>query len=80
LTSGNYREAIAILKKRFGDVKRIRAKHMEIMNIEAINSSSDLKALRKLHDFVEFHVRSLNALGVDRSTYGSMLSSMLMNR
>jgi len=50
------------------------------MNVEAINSSRDLKASHKLYDFFEYHVRSLNALGVDPSTDGSMLSSVLMNK
>jgi len=30
LTSANYQEAIAILKKRFGNIKAIIAKHMNI--------------------------------------------------
>ena len=43
LTSANYTVAVTILKKRFG--KHIKAKHMEmLMNVEAINSSRDLKA------------------------------------
>ena len=54
---------------------------MEIlMNVEAINSSRYLKTLRKLHDFFESHVRSLGTLGVDPTTYGSLLSSVLLNR
>ena len=54
---------------------------MEIlMNVEAINSSRDLRALRQLHDFVESHVRSLGALGADPTTYGNLLSSVLLNK
>ena len=81
LTSANYTEAVAILKKRFGDAKRIKAKHMELlMNVEAIGSSKDLRALRKLHDFIESHVRSLNGLGMDLSAYGAPLSTVLMDK
>ena len=81
LTSANYREAIDILKKHFGNVQQIKAKHMDIlMNIEPATSSRDLKALRKLHDVVESNVRSLSTLGVDSASYGSLLSSVLLNK
>ena len=53
LTSANYEEAIAILKKRFGNSQKIKAKHMDnLMNIEPVTSSRDLKALCKLHNVV----------------------------
>ena len=72
LTSANYQNAIAILKKRFGNTQQIKAKHMEIlMTIEPVSSSRDLKALRKLHDLVESQVRSLSAIGVDPASYGT---------
>ena len=81
LTSANYQDAIAILKKRFGNVEQRKAKHMEIlMNIESVTSSRDLKALRKLHDLVESHVRSLSAIGVDPASYGSLLVPVLLNK
>ena len=81
LTTANYTEAVSILKKRFGNVERIKTRHMEIlMNIETVTSSRDLRALRKLHDHVESHVRSLSALGVDAATYGSLLSSVILNK
>ena len=80
LTSANYQEAIAILKKRFGNVQQIKAKHMEIlMTIEQVTSSHDLKALRKLNDLVESHVRSPSAIGVDSASYGSLLVPVLLN-
>ena len=81
LTSANYEEAIAILKKRFGNSQQIKAKYMDIlMNIEPVTSSRDLKALRKLHDVVESNVRGLSALGVDSASYGSLLLSVLLNK
>ena len=81
LTATNYQDAIAILKKRFGNVQQIKAKHMEIlMTIEPVSSSRDLKALRKLHDLVESHVRSLSAIGVNPESYGSLLVPILLNK
>lgn len=81
LTAANYTEAIAILKKRFGNADRIKARHMDIlMNIEPVTSSRDLKAVRRLHDLVESHVRSLKALGVAADTYGSLLSPVILSK
>jgi len=72
--------AIAILKKCFGNLQQIKAKHMEIlMTIEPVTSSRDLKVLHKLHDLVESHVRSLSAIGVDSASYGSLLAPVLLN-
>ena len=51
-----------------------------LMNIEPVTLSRDLKALRKLHDVVQSNVRSLSALGVDSASYGSLLSSVLLNK
>ena len=47
LTGPNYHEAISILEKRFGNKQRIISKHMDtLMNLEAMTSSNNLKALR----------------------------------
>jgi len=81
LTSANYQEAIAILKKCFGNIQQIKVKHMEIlMTIEPVTTSRDLKALCKLHDLVESHVRSLSAIGVDSASYESLLFPVLLNK
>lgn len=40
LTTANYAEAVAILKKHFGNADRIKARHMDILiNIEPVTSS-----------------------------------------
>lgn len=50
LTSANYREAISILQKRFGDRQQIIAGHMDVLlNIEAVPSHHNVKGLRQ-HD------------------------------
>ena len=74
LTAANYTEAVTILEKRFGW-------HMDVLlNVTPLTSSSSLKTLRQLYDTVESHVRGLKSLGVDSGTYGSLLSSVLMNK
>ena len=81
LTGPNYHEAISILEKRFGNKQRIISKHMDaLMNLEAVTSSNNLKALRRLYDQVELHTRSLKSLGVESSSYGGLLASVLLNK
>ena len=49
---------------------------MEILlNLEAVTSSHNLRALRHLYE-----VRSLKSLGVDTTSYDSVLSSVLLNK
>ena len=81
LTAANYEEAIAILKRRFGNKQQIINKHMEILlNVEPVTAQNSLKGLRHLYDVVEAHIRGLKALGVSSESYGNLLTSVLMNK
>eukprot|EP00731_Ephydatia_muelleri_P005900 Em0003g148a len=81
LTSSNYTEAVAVLKKRFGNKQLIISAHMDmLMNREGVSSGRNLKAIRELHNHVESHVRSLQSLGVPSSSFGAMLASVIMNK
>ena len=80
LTAANYNEAMETLKKRFGNPQLIVNRHTEaLLNIAAVSSNHDVKGLRRLHDSVEAHVRGLRALGVPATSYGGILSSVLVN-
>lgn len=71
---------MSILKKRFGNKQQIISKHMDaLLNLETI-TSHNLKGLRHFIDKVESHVRGLRALDVPSSSYGGLLSSVLMNK
>ena len=81
LTSVNYDEAVATLKRRFGNKQLIVNRHMEILlNLESVCSHHHLKSLRHLMDVVEANVRGLQALGVPTESYGGLLSSILMSK
>lgn len=81
LSSANYREAIDILQRRFGNKQMIISKHMEILlNTEAITSEQNVRGLRRLYDDVESHIRSLKSLGVAPESYGALLSPVLLNK
>ena len=81
LTDANYDEAIEILTKRYGNKQLIINKHMEqLLSTEAVTSQHDVRGLRHLYDLVESNVRSLKSLEVQPESYGSLLSSVLMNK
>jgi len=80
ITSANYDEAIATLK-RSGNPQLIVNRHMEaLLGVTVVSSHLDIKGLRKLHDTVEAHVRGLRALGVPAESYGGLLTSVLVNK
>ena len=81
LTNDNYKEALDILKSRYGDPQLIITYHMNnLLNIENVNSLSDLKKLRHLHDEIETQVRSLNNIELKAENYGPMLIPVLMTK
>ena len=78
LTADNYKEAVSILKKRFGNKQQIITKHMDtLLKVEAVSSPNNLKGLRHLYDLVESQVRGLKTLGVESTSYGSLLFPVL---
>ena len=80
ITAANYDEAVAILKKRFGDKQKIIDKHMETqLHLETV-PSYNFRNLREFVDKVESHVRGLRALDVPSLSYGTLLSSIVMNK
>ena len=80
-TAPNYKEEIDILQKRFGDKWQIISRHMDaLLELESVTSASNVKALRRLYDQLEFQVHSLKSLEVPVNSYGNLLSSLLMNR
>lgn len=77
LTAANYKEAIDVLQRRFGDKSRITAKHMQaLMSLEMPTNS--LQSLRHFFDNVGGHIRGLKALGVTSETYGALLCPVVM--
>lgn len=51
-----------------------------LLNVPAVSSTNNLSGLRHLYDFAEMHTRSLNSLRVTSDSYGSLLSSVLINK
>ena len=51
-----------------------------LLNVEAVTSQHNLKGLRHIYDLIESHVRSLKSLGVSPDSYGTLLSSVFLNK
>ena len=79
LTAANYEAALDILKRRFGKKSAIERAHVnDLLKVPPVYKDKDTVGLRKLHDIVEVHHRSLQALGVNASTYeGIVVPSIL---
>ena len=81
LTAANYHKAIDTLHKRFGCKQLIINKHMDAhLKFEAVSSSQNTRALRKLFDNISCHVRSLKSLGVEPDSYGELLCPVLLSK
>jgi hypothetical protein len=56
--AANYKEAVSILQKRFGNKQLIISRHMEnFLWVEVVSSVHDIAALRSMYDKIEAHVR-----------------------
>ena len=51
-----------------------------LVTVPAVTGNHDVKPLRRLYDTVESIVRSLRSLGVPADSYGSLLSTVVMNK
>ena len=79
LSSANYLQAIEVLSKRFGNKQVIIYNHMDtLMNMDAVSSDRHLRDLRRLYDKTESHVCSLKSLGIEATSYGALLSPVLL--
>ena len=48
-----------------------------LVHLEAVTSPHNVKALRRLFDTVSSHIHSLESLGMDPRSYGSLLCPVL---
>ena len=80
LTNENYKEALDLLKHRYGNSNLIVSAYMSTLVKFARVQGDDLHALRKFCDDVESNVRSLRNLGTDSKSYGSFLSTLIIEK
>ena len=51
-----------------------------LVKLSPVASDEDLRCLRQLYDQVDSHVRALQALGIDKDSYGKLLVPLLLEK
>ncbi|XP_064461641.1 uncharacterized protein LOC135371581 [Ornithodoros turicata] len=75
-----YNDAIEILMERFGDKRRIERQYLtKLRTLPPIKTHKDFRGLRKLYDQVQANVRGLKALGVESSSFATMLTDTILS-
>ena len=81
LTDADYDSAIDILKSRFAKPTVIKRAHInELLNLSPVFNEKNTPRMRQLHDDIETNFRSLEALGVDRDSYSSIVVPVLLEK
>ena len=79
LTDADYDSAADLLTKRFARPSVIRHAHInEMANLSPVFNEKSVGRLRHFHDQIKAHYRGLEALGVDRRSYSSIVVPLLM--
>jgi len=80
LSSENYKNALDLLNKRYGNRNKILKAHVrELLSIDAIKTTKNL-VLRQFVDKVTVHVRALSSLGLADDAYGCFLLQIVLSR
>lgn len=78
ISDRNYDIAVKTLIERFGKEDVIIEDHMSrLLDVRPVHDLRDIERLRSLYDEIRSGVRSLEALGVSSSTYGTLLLTVL---
>ena len=81
LSSENYKEAIDLLKQCYGNTQvLINAFVKKFVQLPAVQNSNNVECLRLFYDQVETSVQNLKTLGVEISTYYSLLIPLLTEK
>ncbi len=73
LTSENYREAIKLLKERYGNKQVAISSQMDFLfKLPEATSMGEVKKLRNIYDKLESHVRSPQNVGVSPDSYSAL--------
>ena len=78
LTNGNYKEAVNLLKERYGNPQLLVSVYFEaLVKLPRVTTMNNVKDLRMIYDKVESSVRNLRTLGIEPLSNGSLLTPLL---
>lgn len=80
LSEANYKAALELLKDRFGKKQTIIAAHMEeLVKLPSCNGDKAAQ-IRSVYDKINVNIRALEALGIGREQYSSLLIPVIMTK
>ena len=81
MTDADYDAAVNLLIKRYAKPGAIKRAHInELINLAPVFSENNVERLRHLRDQIETHFRSLEAQGVEKESYSSVVVPVLMEK
>ena len=79
LTSGNYYQAIGIIRERFGQEHKIINANIQSM-IDLPAPRPNAESLRNFSDKIECGIRGLQSLGTHESSFGAIFTPIIYNK
>jgi len=81
VTTANYTVAIQLLKDQFGDKQTIIDAHMaKLDSLSCPKSVNEVSALRHFQLSIDLHMNALQAQGVAKESYGTLLATRLLRK
>ena len=81
LTSANYQKAVEILKERYGNTQILISSYVDVLvKLARADNMRVIDKLRKICNSLETSVRNLAELGVEITSYGTLLISIIFDR
>ena len=79
LASANYQKAVEILKERYRNEQILISSYMNVLvKLPRADNMKDIDKLRKIYNSLEASVRNLAKLGVEITSYGTLLISIVL--
>ena len=79
LVKENYKNAVDIVKKRFGNKQSRISAHMKELRVLKGVENINVTGLRTMYDSLDFNINNLKELDVDVSTYGTLLIAIIFD-
>ena len=81
MTEENYKIAVDLLQKRYGRKEVIQQAHIgHLMGLQPVFREKYTTRMRNLHDEIETHFRGLEAMGVNKYSYSSIVVPCRMEK
>ncbi|XP_006819849.1 uncharacterized protein LOC102803860 [Saccoglossus kowalevskii] len=79
LSSANYKEALQLLKDRYGQPHKLISCHMTAL-WQLPKPNTTIVSIRSFYDSLETHIRGLKSLGKTEESYGELLVPIVLDK